>query len=177
MLLISFLFMILFVKKFKMMKGIKFWLVWILCIWLLTSFWYCQMSQFECMYEYNLIPIQEVNTNYCIQNNLCPLESTGVEWSSLYINNIQHVSAPVINIDIPEEISWDYTGDDDSFDLSIDWYNVDTEYIEWIINIQNSKPNDQDFNNIITWLLPLLIPWFVIILFIYFIFRFIKKIF
>lgn len=115
------------------------------------------------------------DTNYCVQNDLCPVSSW---WrSELVINDIVHQSAPLININIPEEYSWDYTVDDNEFALDISWQNVDYEYIDWVIRTQKFTPNENDFNSIITWLVPLLIPWLVIILFIWFIFRFIKKIF
>lgn len=99
------------------------------------------------------------------------------DWSALYINDIQHQSAWTINITIPEEFSWDYTWDDEEFNLNVIGYNVDTAYIEWIITNQTTKPNQTDLNNIITWVIPLFVPWLVIILFIYFIFKFLKKIF
>lgn len=102
----------------------------------------------------------------CLQLN-CPVSSGGVSWSSLFINDIQHIGAPTINISIPNEIQWDYLNENDEFNLTVDWYNVDSDYIEWVINIQNSKPTKEDFNNIITWLIPLFVPWLVIILFIY----------
>lgn len=113
--------------------------------------------------------------NYCVENWLCPVAS----WSrsELKINDIVHQSAPFINITIPYEYTWDYTVDENEFDLVVSWYNVDYEYIDWIIRTQQSKPNQTDFNNIVSGLIPLLIPWLVIILFLYFVFRFIKKIF
>ena len=98
-------------------------------------------------------------------------------WSALYINDIQHVGAPIINITIPEEFNRDYTWTDDQFDLDVKWYNVDTDYIDWIITKQTTLPNNTDFSNIISWLIPLFIPWLVIIACLYFIFRFIKKVF
>lgn len=100
-------------------------------------------------------------------------------YSTLYINDIWHQSAPFINITIPEEFDWDYnyTWNDTQFDLVISWYNVDYEYIDWIIRTQKFTPDEEDFNSIITQIIPLLIPWLVIILFIWFIFRFIKKLF
>lgn len=104
-------------------------------------------------------------------------EWTWNNWSALYINDIQHNSAGTINITIPEEISRDYTNENDLFELNVEWYNVDTEYIEWIINNQNWKPNVDNFNQLISWLIPLFIPWLVIILFIYFVFKLLKKIF
>lgn len=141
-------------------------------------------SSLDCQIEYNLIPISSVDQNYCVSNWLCPssncswnVNTWDIQWSALYINQIQHVSAPVINIDIPEEISRDYESDDEEFNLTIWGYNVDTEYIEWVINLQNSKPNQVDLNYIIQVIIPLFVPWLVVILFIYFVFRFIKKIF
>lgn len=98
-------------------------------------------------------------------------------WSALYINDIQHESAPLINLTIPEEFERDYTNDSEEFNLWVSWYNVDTAYIDWIITTQKTLPDKQDFNNTISWLLPLFIPWLVIIACLYFIFRFIKKVF
>ena len=117
-----------------------------------------------------------IDTNYCVSNDLCPV-SSWVSWSELVINDIVHESAPLINITIPEEYSWDYSVDENEFTLDISGYNVDYAYIDNIITTQKWKPNNIDFNNVITWLIPLLVPWLVIILFIWFIFRFIKKIF
>lgn len=135
------------------------------------------MSSLECQTDYNLIPIESVDINYCVSNQLCP--ACDLTWwnSELFINDIQHISAPLININIPEEFDWDYTWNDEEFLLDVKWYNVDTEYISSIITTQNSKPNNVDFNNIVSWLIPLLVPWLVLIAFIYFVFRFVKKIF
>lgn len=123
----------------------------------------------------------EIDNLYCENHWYCPIIDTwSIEswnWSALFINDIQHVSAPLINITIPEEFDWNYTWNDEEFDLSISWYNVDTEYIDWIIRKQTTLPNSTDFNNTVSWLIPLFVPWLVIILLIYFIFRFIKKIF
>ena len=119
------------------------------------------------------------NLNNCTTNlNNCLVANCGeVQWSALYINQIQHVSAPIINIDIPEEYNRTYTWDENSFDLTVEWYNVDYEYIDNIITTQKTTPNSVDFNNIVSGLIPLLIPWLAIILLLWFIFRFIKKIF
>ena len=112
----------------------------------------------------------------CMSSN-CPVSSWNISWSSLFINNIQHLGAPIIDITIPEEFDWDYVSTDEEFILDIEWYNVDTEYMDWIITTQTTLPNEIDFNNLISSVIPLFIPWLVVILFLYFIFRFIKKIF
>lgn len=124
----------------------------------------------------------DIDNLYCEEHWYCPLidtwlDNTWVEWSALYINEIQHNSAPLINITIPEEFDWDYSWTDEEFDLEVKWYNVDTEYVDWLIRSQNFKPNSDDFSSILTWLVPLFVPWLAIILFLYFVFRFVKKVF
>lgn len=123
------------------------------------------------------VAVSDIDMSYCVSNDLCPEMSWG--YSALYINDIRHESMPFINITIPEEFNWDYsyTGNNTQFDLNVIGYNTDPDYIAWIINTQSTKPNSTDFNNIVSGLIPLLIPWLVIILFVWFIFKFIKKIF
>lgn len=116
-----------------------------------------------------------IDSSYCIWNWYCPVESWS-NWSSLFINWIQHESYPMINIDITDNVPWDYSINNDVFDLDV-WEAYDQDFIDWVIDSQKTLPNKTDFNNTISWLIPLFIPWLVIILFIYFIFRFIKKIF
>lgn len=116
-----------------------------------------------------------IDSSYCVWNWYCPVESWS-NWSSLFINWIQHESYPMINIDITDNVPWDYSINNDVFDLDV-WEAYDQDFIDWVIDSQKTLPNKTDFNNTISWLIPLFIPWLVIILFIYFIFRFIKKIF
>lgn len=115
--------------------------------------------------------------NSCMSNSWSNCSWTWTNWSALYINNIQHLGKPIINIAIPEEISWDYVSTGDIFDLSVVGYNVDPDYIEWIINLQNTKPTEEDFNKLVSEVVPLLVPGLFIIAFLYFAFRFIKKVF
>ena len=140
------------------------------------------MTSLECQTEYNLIPISSVDSSYCTTNNLCPSNScpVGSWWvSSLYINDILHVGAPFIYMDIPQEIGWDYVYTQwwTNMIIDVEWYNVDYDKIEGIVNTQSYTPDEYDLNSIITNVIPLFVPWLVIILFIYFIFRLIKKIF
>lgn len=104
---------------------------------------------------------------------------TWINRSILHINWIEHVWAWFINITIPEEFERDYiyTWNWEELNIDVKWYNVDTAYIDWLITTQKTLPNNTDFNNTISWLLPLFVPWIVIIFFLYFIFRFIKKVF
>lgn len=143
------------------------------------------MTSLECQTEYSLIPISSVDQNYCTTNNLCPSSECPVcpVWtgniSNVYINDILHVGAPFIFIDIPEEIDWDYgyTQWWTNMLVNVEWYNVDYDYINWVVDIQNYKPDSEDLTNIVKTVLPLFVPWLCIILLLYFIFKFIKKIF
>lgn len=101
---------------------------------------------------------------------------TWTNWSSLYINDIQHNSASTIDISIPEEISRDYTNENDLFNLDIQWYNTNTEYIEWVINKQNYIPTSQDLSNVFS-NLGLFWSLLVVCLFVILIFYMVKKIF
>lgn len=154
--------------------------------WLIESSECSVMSSLECQTEYSLIPVSSVDQNYCTTNNLCPVceecqECPVFTWtvSSLYINDILHVGSPLIYLFIPEEIGWDYyyTQWWTQMTIDIEWYNVDYDKIEDIITVQNYKPNSEDFSSLISNVVPLFVPWLCIILLLYFIFRFIKKIF
>ena len=152
------------------------------------------MTSLDCQTQYNLIPISSVdqaycinnfpviaitwvNQDYCVSNDLCPMNSNWV--SNLFINDIFHPWAFNIIINIPEEIGWDYayTSSWYNFNLDIDRYNVDYTKVQDQIDIQNYKPNSDDLSQIVSEIIPLFVPWLVIILLLYFIFRFIKKIF
>ena len=125
------------------------------------------MSELECMTNYSLVPVDSVVVSWdCL--------SWDTQWSALYVNEIQHNSAWIINITIPEEISWDYTWDEENFYLYINWYNVNTEYIDSIIRTQNYKPTSEDFTNLI-WVLAPYSKYLIFLLFIFIIWAWIKK--
>lgn len=110
-------------------------------------------SLFECEECEECVECPTIDSEYCVSNDLCPSSDCPVytwdsNWSSLYINDIQHEGAWTINITIPDEFNWDYTNENDVFDLDIEWYNVDTEYIDWIIRTQNYQPTTEDLTNI-----------------------------
>lgn len=121
------------------------------------------------------------NYNTCVSDlNSCMNNwwiSWDVQWSSLFINDDQVLWNKNIFINIPFDYEYSYTNEWEDFELDIVWLNYDEDYIAWIITTQNSKPSKSDLNYIISSLLPLFVPWLVIILFIYFVFKFIKKAF
>ena len=151
--------------------------------WLIEDSECVGMTSLECQTQYSLIPISSVDSSYCQSNNLCPSCPVCPEvsswFSNVYINDIFHPSAFNIIINIPEEIDWDYayTGSWTNLNIDVVWYNVDYTYINDIVDTQNYKPSWEDLTNIVSSVLPLFVPGLVIILLIYFIFRFIKKIF
>lgn len=145
---------------------------------------YSTMTSLDCQSEYNLIPISSVDQSYCENNNLCPSWWWSCNcpsgWvSNLFINDIFHPWAFNVVINIPEEIDRDYayTSSWQNFNLDVVWYNVDYTKVQDQIDIQSFKPSDEDLSIIVSQVLPLFIPWLVIILFLYFIFKFIRKIF
>lgn len=133
----------------------------------------------ECQQEYSLMPINSCNSEYCWLNWLCP-ENTGDVMSQLYINGIEHLSAPMINITIPMEIqrNYEYTWvNEDIFDLDIWSQQGDENYIQWIIDVNSYRPTSEDFTQTFVWWLMLIFPYIIITAVILFIWRFIRKIF
>ena len=111
--------------------------------------------------------------NSCLSAN-CP--SVWVSWSSLFINDIQHLGASNIYMSIPEEISRDYSYSNswEIMEIDVEWYNVDYDYINNVVDIQKYKPSDEDFNNII-WILAQYMPIIVIFIGLLFLYKLLKK--
>lgn len=126
------------------------------------------MSELECMTEYSLIPVDSDTTANVLDY------SWDIQWSSIFINDIQHNSSENINITIPEEINRDYTWDEENLYIYVNWYNVDTEYIDSIIRTQNYKPSSEDFTNVV-WLLAPYSKYLVFLLFVFIIWAWIRK--
>lgn len=140
----------------------------------------CNCTVCEECEECNECPI--IDSQYCSDNNLCPsswtwdCEEWDWNWSALYINNIQHQSAPLINIDIPDYIYWDYSSSEEEFDLYVG-SGYDQDYIDNVIAINSYQPTSEDFTDVFVSGLTLVMPYIVIVLFIVFIRKLIKRIF
>lgn len=140
------------------------------------------LSEENCRIQFWLIPYDELDTIcvswwFCSSGGAdCPVWTWDWNWSALYINNIQHLSAPIINVDIPEEFDWDYSNEDWQFNLDIYWYNVDTDYIDWIIRTQNYKPTSEDFTSLVQMLAPYS-KYLIFLLFVVFVWAGVKNIF
>ena len=153
--------------------------------WAILS-WYILVSSINQSYCVNnwLCPsCPTIDEEYCINNfNLispssCPVCSGGVSnWSSLWINNIQHLWASNIYMSIPEEISRDYSYSNswEIMEVDVEGYNVDYDYINNVVEIQKYKPSDEDFNNIV-WILAQYMPIIVIFIGLLFLYKLLKK--
>lgn len=120
------------------------------------------MTSIECQTEYSLIPISEVDINYCVANSLCPACDN---ISQLIINDVEMSGSTVININIPEELERDYNYDVETNNLDIEiigyWY--DQEKMQQMVNTQYYQPTAEDMNNLI-WKIAEFIPLLAIML-------------
>ncbi len=136
------------------------------------------MSLSECQSEYNLIPIESVDTNYCVENELCPVNECiwSWFWSNVYINDILHPWEENIFVNIPDYIQWDYSISSWDFNIYVwSWYDMD--YMNSIIKINSYRPDSTDFTNIFVSGLTLIFPYIFVLLLIIFIWKLIKRIF
>lgn len=141
-----------------------------------------EKTSLECQTEYNLIPVEDVDINYCVENQLCPNESwTGdfsgdLQFSNIYINDILHPWKQNIFVNIPDYIMWDYNVVGDDFNIYVG-SGYDVDYINSVIDINSYRPTSSDFTNVFVGGLTLIFPYIVIVLFIVFIRKLIKRIF
>lgn len=159
-----------------------------------TYWWFCnscptcptcqeQLTSTWCQQEYSLMPISSCDSEYCQLNWLCWTWSSwswDLQWSSLFINWIQHVWWSIIDVTIPSEIQRNYLytwENEETFKLDVEGLNGDPDYIQWIIDVNSYRPTSEDFTNTFIWGLTLIFPYIIITAFIVFIWRFIRKIF
>lgn len=113
----------------------------------------------------------------CLQYNCPEVDYTwDLQRSNIYINNILHPWRQFVNIEIPDYITWDYSVGDDDFNLYV-WSGYDVDYIESVIDINSYRPTSDDFTNVFVSGLTLVMPYIVIVLFIIFVRKLLKRIF
>lgn len=134
---------------------------------------YCPVCD-ECTVDTWSILSGSCDINYCVENWLCPTSS----WSrsELVINNIVHEWRPLINLNIPDYITWDYTVDENQYDVYV-WSWYDQDYIDSILAINSYRPDSQDFTQIFVSWLTLIFPYIFVALLIVFIWKLLKRIF
>lgn len=100
----------------------------------------------------------------------CPQECEPWEnWSAIYVNDVQHNSESIINIQIPEELERDYEYQTWQMNINISWYNVDTSYMNEILAQTELYPTNEDFWNLMVGLSEFLPYVFITLLMIFFI--------
>lgn len=143
-----------------------------------------QYTSLECQTEYNLIPIENVTKNYCeinfdlIDPATCPITewSWAVNWSSLFINGTQYAWNNSINMFIPNYLWRNITFNDEETNVEIEWYNVDEEYLNNIIDNEKLQPTNKDFENMLVWIVNFA-PYIFICLIIYYLLSRLPKMF
>ena len=145
------------------------------------------MTSLQCQTQYNLIPVSSVTENYCTANfdlinpSQCPIsEWTGwTSRSALYLNNVQYAGASNIYVNFNDYLDWSTTYIDSwsSFVLDIDGYVADTWYMADILAVQQYHPDNEDFQLAFIGGLTLILPYVVIVLFVVFVRKLIRKIF
>lgn len=137
----------------------------------------------QCQYLYDLIPVEDIDINYCVWNWLCPNEcwsgdnfSWDLQFSNIFINNILHPWRENIFIDIPDYIYWDYSVNTWDFNLYV-WSWYDQDYIDWVLSINTYKPSSEDFTQVFVSWLTLIFPYIFVVLFIIFVWKLLKRVF
>lgn len=145
-----------------------------------------QYTSLQCQTEYNLIPIEDVTKNYCEVNFdlIDPLDcpsspswSGDVSRSALYIDNVQYSGAPNIYININDLLEYSMTYVSGSAVIDVNGYSYDTWYMADILTIQEYHPTSEDFTTSFVSFLTFALPYVVVILFVVFVRKLIRKIF
>lgn len=143
-------------------------------------------TQLKCENDYQLIPESSINSEYCedrfnlIDPENCPSSwwTGDIMWSWIFVNSHQINGAENVYLWVPDFLNWDYTYIDSGSTLEINIENEgDTDYIQWIIDINSYSPTNEEFIQSFVGGLTLLIPYIVIVLFVVAIWKLIRKIF
>ena len=133
-----------------------------------------KLTSLQCQSEYDLIPVSDVDENYCLLNELCPVNW---DFSRFVINWEDQLPSLLYEVSIPDYITYDYNHYSNQISrFIVNWYNEDTDYIQWIIDTQNYTPNSEDFTNVFMNIIPYM-KIIVFVLFLLFVYKMIKKLF
>lgn len=92
------------------------------------------------------------------------------------INDIPYAQNQNINVFIPDFLQWNIAFNDFNTTIEVEWYNADVEYIENVITKENLTPTNEDFGNMLTWLVNFF-PYLAIAFIMYYLVRLIYKLF
>ena len=145
------------------------------------------VTQNYCTNKYqNLIPESDITSDYCevefwlIDPVNCP---SGWSWtgdvqrSALYINNVQYLGSPNIYVNVNDILDYSMTYVSWSAIIDVDGYKADTWYMADILTVQEYHPSSEDFTVAFVSFLTLWLPYVVVILFVVFVRKLIRKIF
>ena len=152
--------------------------------------WYIlesNVTQNYCTNRYqNLIPESDITSSYCevefwlIDPVNCP---SGWSWtgdvqrSALYINNVQYLWSPNIYVNVNDILDYSMTYVSWSAIIDVEGYKADTWYMADILTVQEYHPSSEDFTVAFVSFLTLWLPYVVVILFVVFVRKLIRKIF
>ena len=136
------------------------------------------MTSLQCQTNYSLIPISDVTANYCKLNFslISPTECPESEWTwavlytDWYINNVEYPWTRSLKWTIPDEIAYSVTYNTDETLVDVEWYDVDEDYINAIIENEKLTPTNEDFTTLINGLIAFIPYLFIALLF----FRFVR---
>ena len=137
---------------------------------------YPNYTSLECQTEYNLIPIDDVNANYCnlnfwmIDPRDCPTTewTWAISWTPRFINDEQYPWTNLLNINIPEDIAHSVIYNEEETIVNVEWYNADENYINWILQKEKLTPTNEDIEEMITWFMINYFPYLALaIVFLY----------
>lgn len=127
----------------------------------ITDYWNCSSSLNYCYYD-----LWDCRAWNC----------SGEYFSNLFINNVSYPWSANIFVNVPQEFDFNYslTWSDSAIDIE---YKTDPDYVQSIIDINSYRPTSEDFTDTFVSGLTLVMPYIVIVLFIIFVWKLLKKIF
>lgn len=142
-------------------------------------------SSLQCQTEYNLIPVNDVNANYCnlnfwmIDPKDCPKTewSWAISWTPRFINDEQYPWTNLLNINIPNDIAHTVIYNEEETIVNVEWYNADENYINWILQNEKLTPTNKDIEEMITWFMVNYFPYLALAIVFLYLARKIFKIF
>jgi len=124
-----------------------------------------------CSIDSNIICIFDWEPVLCSDYLNCSAGSFDVK-----LNGIPFEDLASVNVEIPEELAFDYSQNGAELNINISWYNVNTEYMDDIIEKQSFIPSNEDLSAVVQSFVPYM-SIMIFILFLIFVFNVIKKVF
>lgn len=124
-----------------------------------------------CSIDSNIICIFDWEPVFCFDYLNCSAGSFDVK-----LNGIPFEDLASVNVEVPEELAFDYSQNGAELNINISWYNVNTEYMDDIIEKQSFIPSNEDLSAVVQSFVPYM-SIMIFVLFLIFVFNIIKKVF